>query len=117
MKEYIVQIPTATSAKVVWLPLPAKCTVLGFKVVNDAIPAVAGVITLLSGATTLGTCTVAADAAVGATTNGVMSSTLATRKTPVSDTVALKINSSGAQTTTTAFTVLIMVDDMAMSRD
>lgn len=117
MKEFLIHIPTGTTAKTVYVPVMTNHTLLAAKIVNSAIPAVETTFAFKVGATTIATAAVAADAAVGDVTSVTMDSTLATRKTPITPTVPLSIVCAGEMTTTTAYDVLVRLDDFALTRD
>lgn len=117
MKEFNVRIPSGTAADVVYLPVVDKMTVIKAYAVNDAIPGADAVISLMSGSTTMGTITVDSAAAAGDVTAAVMSSTVATRKTPVTAAIPLKISADGGQTTATGFDIVIQMDEFALTRD
>jgi hypothetical protein len=117
MREVLVQIPANTGGLTVYVPAFENCTVLGAKVVNNTAPGGSGTaISLAVGSTTIGTVTVGAADGAATVSSMVMSSTLATRKTPVTATVPLKVVAA-ASTNSTAYDVLVRFDDSALTRD
>ena len=117
MKEFIVTIPSSTSADAVWCPVYEKMTLIGAFAVTDAIPGAETVVSLKSGSTTLGTITLAADSAVGEVTAAVMSTTLATRKTALTAAIPLQVSGDGGQTTATGIAVVLRFDEFALTKD
>ena len=117
MRQVLVQVPSNTAGATVYIPAFNACTVLGAKVVNSAAPGGSGTaVSLVVGSTTIGTVTVGAAAAAATVSSVVMNATLATRKTPISATVPLRVVAA-ASTNATAYDVLVSFDDHARTRD
>lgn len=116
MKILTTFIPAATGAGTVYVPVPANMTVLGFDVTPSAVTGSVSTVTASSGATALGTAAIAADTAAGAIINGVMSTTLATRKTVITKAVPLKL-AVDARTNSSAIFISVYLDEFALQRD
>jgi hypothetical protein len=109
-------IQAGTGAGFSYIPVPANMTVLGFDATPSAVTGCTSTVSLLSGATTLGAAAILTDTAAGAIINGVMSATLATRKTVITKTVPLKV-AVDARTNSTTIYVSVYLDQHALQKD
>ncbi len=109
-------IAAGTGAGFALVPVPANMTVLGFDVTPDAVTGSESTVTIENGTLVMGTAVVAADTAKGEIINGVMSSTLATRKGLLTKAVPLEV-AVDARTNSTEIYFSVYLDEFALNKD
>ena len=110
------KISPATGAGGTYVPVPANMTLLGYDVTTSAVTGCTSTVIAKSGSTTIGTCALASDTAAGAIINGVMSTTLATRKTLLTKAIPLKFEVD-ARTNSCEIFITAYLDEFALQRD
>ena len=110
------QIPAATGAGTVYVPVPADMTVLGFSVTPSTATGCTSTVTASSGSTALGTAAIGAADAAATITNATMNATLATRKTKLTKAIPLKL-AVDARTNSSAIFISVWFDEFALQRD
>jgi hypothetical protein len=110
------QIPAATGAGTVYVPVPADMTVLGFSACPSTATGGTSTVTVSSGSTALGTAAIGAADAAGVITNATMHATLATRKTKVTKAIPVKV-AVDARSNSSSIFVSLWLDEFALQRD
>ena len=109
-------IPADTGAGVVYIPVPADMTCLGFSATHSTATGCVSSVTASSGSTVLGTAAIGAAVAAATITNATMSTTTATRKTKLTKAIPLKI-AVDDRTNSAAIYVTAYMDEFALQSD